>query len=71
MLEDIIYQNRLNEQLYPDDDGNRSSEEERAVALAPGFFDDDQYDLDDNFNGDRLAAVQHRLQKRYVILVRS
>ena len=71
LLEDIIYQNRLNEQLYPDDDGNGSSEEEKAVALPPVVFDDDKYDLADNFNGDRLAAVQHRLQKRYVILARS
>ena len=71
LLEDIIYQNRLNEQLYPDDNGNGSSKEEKAVALPPVVFDDDQYDLDDNFNGDRLAAVQHRLQKRYVILVSS
>ena len=67
LLEDIIYQNRLNERLYPDDDGNGN--EEKAVALPPVDFDDEQYDADDNFNGDRLAAVQHRLQKRYDVLL--
>lgn len=66
LLEDIIYQNILNERLYPDDfDGDDASDEEKAVALAPVVFDDEQYDPD-NFNADRLAAVQHRLQKRYV-----
>jgi len=60
LLEDIIYQNRLNEQLYPDD-CERGSDKDKALALPPIAFDDDQYDPD---KADRLEVVQHRLQKK-------
>jgi len=64
LLEDIIYQNRLQDRFYPDDNGSDAAVAiEGKAALAPVAFDDDQYDPD-NFNDDRLAAVQHRLQKR-------
>ena len=62
LLEEIIYQNRLQERFYPDND-----KEEKATDITPVHFDDEQYDPD-LFNADenRLAAVQFRLQKRYV-----
>jgi len=60
LLEDIIYQNRLNEQLYPDD-CEGGSDKDKALALPPIAFDDDQYDPD---KADRLEVVQHRLQKK-------
>lgn len=60
LLEEIIYQNRLQERFYPDNDN-----EEKATDITPVHFDDEQYDPD-LFNADenRLAAVQFRLQKR-------
>ena len=61
LLEDIIYQNRLNEQLYPEDCEGGSDNKEKALALPPIAFDDDQYDPD---KADRLEVVQHRLQKK-------
>lgn len=64
LLEDIIYQNRLQARFYPDDDDNdddAAGNEAKPSAIA---FDDGQYDPD-NFDVDRLAAIQHRLQKRY------
>jgi len=61
LLEDIIYQNRLNEQLYPDDCDSEGNNKEKALALPPIAFDDDQYDPD---KADRLEVVQHRLQKK-------
>ena len=62
LLEEIIYQNRLQERLYPEDDIH---EEDKATEIVPVAFDDEQYNPD-NFNADenRLVAVQHRLQKR-------
>ena len=69
LLEDIIYQNRLQARFYPDDDDDDDDDagneaKPSANALAPIAFDDGQYDPD-NFDVDRLAAIQHRLQKRY------
>jgi len=65
LLEDIIYQNRLQARFYPDDDDDDAGNETKpsAIALAPIAFDDEHYDPD-NFDVDRLAAIQHRLQKR-------
>uniref|UniRef100_A0A7S1FMF2 C2H2-type domain-containing protein n=1 Tax=Corethron hystrix TaxID=216773 RepID=A0A7S1FMF2_9STRA len=62
LLEDIIYQNRLQERLYPHDDKEK---EEKVAEIIPVHFDDEQYDPT-NFNADenRLASVQFRLQKR-------
>eukprot|EP00592_Proboscia_alata_P017082 CAMPEP_0194399250 /NCGR_PEP_ID=MMETSP0174-20130528/126553_1 /TAXON_ID=216777 /ORGANISM="Proboscia alata, Strain PI-D3" /LENGTH=528 /DNA_ID=CAMNT_0039195633 /DNA_START=126 /DNA_END=1712 /DNA_ORIENTATION=- len=61
LLEEIIYQNRLQERLYPDNDTNEDSDAE----IVPVAFEDEQYNPE-NFNTDenRLAAVRYRLQKR-------
>jgi len=69
LLEDIIYQNRLQARFYPDDDDDDAGNETKpsAIALAPIAFDDEHYDPD-NFDVDRLAAIQHRLQKRYGLI---
>jgi len=62
LLEEIIYQNRLQERFYPDDDTNTKDTDKDVPPLA---FDDEQYDPENfNTNENRLAAVQHRLQKR-------
>lgn len=45
LLEDIIYQTRLDESFYPfDNNDTAASNEEKTVALAPVSFDDDHYD---------------------------
>lgn len=64
LLEEIIYQNRLQERLYPDDDPKE--EKEGSDEIVPVAFDEEQFNPD-NFNADenRLASVQRRLQKRY------
>uniref|UniRef100_A0A7S3Q0E7 C2H2-type domain-containing protein n=1 Tax=Chaetoceros debilis TaxID=122233 RepID=A0A7S3Q0E7_9STRA len=60
LLEEIIYQNRLQDRFYPDEEEEEKATEISTVSVP---FDDDQYDPD-NFNENRLAAVQYRLQKR-------
>ena len=74
LLEEIIYQNRLQDRFYGDycdDDGgdeNENDDDDKATdAVVPIPFDDDQYNPD-YYTADenRLVSVQHRLQKRCV-----
>jgi hypothetical protein len=64
LLEEIIYQNRLQERLYPSDDEDDDKKESDIVPIP---FDDEEFDICHlDTNEKRLAVVQRRLQKRYV-----
>jgi len=59
LLEDIIYQNHLNDRFYPDD-GRTDGD-----ALDPPPFDEEPYNPDYyTAQENRLVSVRHRLQKR-------
>jgi hypothetical protein len=66
ILEEIIYQNRLQERFFPDSDVYEEDNASKAVVPLP--YDGEWYNPD-NLNADenRLASIQHRLQKRYVM----
>jgi hypothetical protein len=67
LLEELIYQNRLQDRLYPSEDGDDANKES---DIDPIPFDDEDFDMSHlDTNEKRLAVVQHRLQKRYVLLV--
>jgi len=67
LLEEIIYQNRLQDRFYSDCDAHKEDEETGAVVAIP--FDDERYNPEHyDANENRLASVQHRLQKRYGII---
>jgi len=60
LLEEIIFQNRLQERFYPDDETNEA--DDKAKEILPVEFNEAQYNL--NKDQSRLAAIQYRLQKR-------
>mmetsp|Transcript_15576 Transcript_15576/g.18988 ORF Transcript_15576/g.18988 Transcript_15576/m.18988 type:complete len:537 (-) Transcript_15576:175-1785(-) len=63
LLEDIIYQNQLQDRFYPDSDTNKEEKGTEAVLTIP--FDNERYNPEHyDINENRLASVQHRLQKR-------
>jgi hypothetical protein len=65
LLEEIIYQNKLQERLYPSDD---DKDDKKQSDIVPIPFDDEEVDMSHlDTNEKRLAVVQHRLQKRYVL----
>jgi hypothetical protein len=67
LLEELIYQNRLQDRLYPSEDGDDANKESDIVPIP---FDDEDFDVSHlDTNEKRLAVVQRRLQKRYVLLV--
>lgn len=64
LLEEIIYQNRLQNRFYSDYDTTEVDEEAGSIVAIP--FDNDRYNPEHyDANENRLASVQHRLQKRY------
>lgn len=66
LLEEIIYQNKLQERLYPSDD---DKDDQKQSDIVPIPFDDEEFDMSHlDTNEKRLAVVQHRLQKRYVLI---
>lgn len=68
ILEEIIYQNRLQERFFPESDADEEDTVSKEVVPVP--YDGEWYNPD-NLNADenRLASIQHRLQKRYVLMV--
>lgn len=62
LLEEIIYQNRLQERFYPDDE-KKEKNDSLGEDTSPIPFDEEEL-YPDYLKDDRLAMVQRRLQKR-------
>lgn len=69
LLEEIIYQNRVQKSVQNLNGNEKNEDEEGNVESAtPVYFDDEQYDPDFlSASENRVAAVQYRLQKRCAI----
>ena len=69
ILEEIIYQNRLQDRFFPDNVNNKE-DDDAVEAIVPVPLDDEWYNPDKyNVDGNRIASIQHRLQKRSVMMI--